>query len=49
MLKCCDTDGETETVPEFLAVVITIRALLLCALKDGVTIQKAKYLQFSRF
>lgn len=46
MLWC---DVKNITVPEFFAVGDIIRALLLCALKDGVRYQKLKNLQFSRF
>ena len=35
MLQCCDLDGRTLTVPEFLAVGKMFRALLLRAVKGG--------------
>ena len=38
-----------QPVPEFFAVDKALRALLLCAVKGGVSCHQTSYLQFSRF
>ena len=49
--KCYDavTQTEKQPVPEFFAVDVVLRALLLCAVKGGVSCHQTSYLRFSRF